>query len=53
MQIILWNDAAMGRRMRWTIPMQEREGLGEVDIAAEMNRTLQNASQNYSEDEHG
>jgi hypothetical protein len=53
MQIILWNDTAMGRRMRWAVPMQEREGVGEVDIADEMTQTLRNASHNYSEDEHG
>lgn len=50
MQIILWNDTSMGRRMRWTVPMQERDGVESVDIVSEMNIALTNASKNYSQD---
>ena len=50
MQLILWHDAANGRKMRWATAMQEREQSAVVDITAEMKQALCNADQDFSED---
>ena len=48
MQLILWHDSANGRRMRWSAPMQEQEGVAAVDIAAEMKQALRASDEDYS-----
>jgi hypothetical protein len=44
LQIILWHDLKAGRKMRWSVGMNE--GRGSVDIAAQMRKTLAQANSN-------
>jgi hypothetical protein len=44
LQMILWHDQRAGRVMRWSQPMREHESVAAVDIVAEMQQTLANAT---------
>jgi hypothetical protein len=48
LQLILWHDVAAARPMRWTHAMSDGEAT--VDIAAQIQATLKQAHENYSDD---